>query len=112
MIKVNTALNKKKRHRKILNLAKGFKGSQSKLFKIANQRVLRSLKYSYIGRKKKKSDYKSLWINRINIICQKKQTKYNILRKKLKMKNILINSKVLANLLLLDKTIEKNLFLI
>lgn len=110
MINVSSSLTKKKRHKKILNLAKSFKGSQSKLFKIANQRVLKSLKYSYFSRKKKKHDYKSLWVNRINIACQTKGYKYNILKKNLKTKNILINSKIMSNLFLFDTAFHTKLF--
>lgn len=55
----------RKRRNKILSLAKGFRGSSSKLFRIANQQVMKALRYAYVGRKRKKREFRSLWITRI-----------------------------------------------
>ena len=55
-----------KRRKKILKRAKGFRGAHSRLFRIANEQVMKALRYSYIGRKRKKRDFRSLWITRIN----------------------------------------------
>ena len=71
---------------------------------------MKSLKYMYFDRKKKKNVYKNLWLNRISITCQKHGYKYNDLKKTLKIKNILINNKTIANLFLLDNKIETKLF--
>jgi large subunit ribosomal protein L20 len=66
MARVKKAVNARKKHKKILKLAKGFYGAKSKLFKSANEAVMRSLRSSYIGRKLKKRDFRKLWIARID----------------------------------------------
>lgn len=66
MARVKRAKNSRKNHKKVLKLAKGYYGGKSKLFKTANESVIRALRNSYVGRKNKKRDYRSLWIARIN----------------------------------------------
>ena len=66
MARVKRAVNAKKRHKKILKQAKGYYGAKSKLFRVANQAVMKSLNYAYIGRKQRKRDFRKLWITRIN----------------------------------------------
>ena len=66
MARVKRAVNAKKRHKKILKQAKGYYGAKSKLFRTANQAVMKSLNYAYIGRKQRKRDFRKLWITRIN----------------------------------------------
>ena len=66
MARVKKAVNAKKKHKKILKLSKGFYGQKSKVFRAANPAVMRSLASAYVGRKRKKRDYRSLWIARIN----------------------------------------------
>ena len=66
MARVKRALNAKKRHKKVLKQAKGYYGSKSLLFKTANQAVMKSLQYAFIGRKRRKRDFRKLWIARIN----------------------------------------------
>ena len=68
MVRVKRGNVAKKRRKKILFLAKGFRGSHSKLFRIAHGQVLKALRYSYVGRKKKKAKLRQLWIMRINIM--------------------------------------------
>nr|AZL87956.1 ribosomal protein L20 [Leachiella pacifica] len=92
-----------KRRKKILKLAKGFRGAHSKLFRIAKQQVLKSLKYSYIGRKNKKRDYRSLWIIRINATVRFYQKTYSQFIYSLKKKKISLNRKVLSQLAIIDK---------
>jgi large subunit ribosomal protein L20 len=91
------------RHKKVIKLTKGFVGSQSKLFKIANQRMMKSFKYSYMHRKKLKNDFRSLWLIRLNIFCTLNDITYNKFKNFLKKQNIIINNKILGNLLLFDK---------
>nr|WDA99237.1 ribosomal protein L20 [Galdieria yellowstonensis]WDA99427.1 ribosomal protein L20 [Galdieria yellowstonensis] len=91
-----------KRRKKILRLAKGYRGSHSKLFRIANQQVMKALKYAYRGRKLKKRNFRSLWIVRINAALRQKNLKYNNFIAMLKQKNIGLNRKVLSQLAVID----------
>nr|QCI06039.1 ribosomal protein L20 [Delesseria sanguinea] len=93
----------RKRRKKILKLAKGFRGSHSKLFRTAKQQVLKSLKYSYIGRKNKKRYYRRLWIMRINASARLYGITYSQFIYFLKKINIALNRKMLAQLAVIDK---------
>ena len=66
MARIKRSLNARKKHRKVLKQAKGYYGAKSKLFKVANQAIMKSMTYSFIGRKRKKRDFRTLWIARIN----------------------------------------------
>ena len=92
----------RKRRKKILKLAKGFKGSHSKLFRTAKQQVFKSLKYSYIGRKVKKRYYRRLWIVRINAAIRIQNINYSQFIYYLKQLNISLNRKMLAQLSIID----------
>ena len=92
----------RQRRKKVLKLAKGFRGSHSKLFRTAKQQVLKSLKYSYIGRKNKKRDYRRLWISRINAATRSYNISYSQFIALIKRKNIGLNRKVLAQLVIFD----------
>jgi large subunit ribosomal protein L20 len=70
MARVKGAVTTRKRRGKILKLAKGYWGAKSKHFKMANQAVMKSLTYAYVGRKRKKRDYRRLWITRISAACR------------------------------------------
>ncbi|BDE17535.1 ribosomal protein L20 (chloroplast) [Galdieria partita] len=91
-----------KRRKKILRLAKGYRGSHSKLFRIANQQVMKALKYAYTGRKLKKRNFRSLWIIRINAALRQKKLKYNSFISMLKKQNIGLNRKVISQLAVID----------
>lgn len=93
----------RKRRRKILKLAKGFRGSHSKLFRTAKQQVLKALKYSYTGRKNKKRFYRSLWIVRINASVRNYSLSYSQFIHLLKRENIALNRKMLSQLALFDE---------
>nr|ARW68316.1 ribosomal protein L20 [Chondria sp. (in: red algae)] len=93
----------RKRRKKILRLAKGFRGSHSKLFRTAKQQVLKSLKYSYIGRKNKKRIYRRLWISRINASARLNNTNYSQFISVLKKNNIALNRKILSQLAIIDQ---------
>ena len=73
MARVKKAVNAKKKHKKILKLSKGFYGQKSKVFRAANPAVMRSLASAYVGRKRKKRDYRSLWIARINAAARQRR---------------------------------------
>ena len=98
MARVKRALNAKKRHKKVLKQAKGYYGSKSLLFKTANQAVMKSLQYAYIGRKRRKRDFRKLWIARINAAARANGTSYSKLMGNLKKANIDINRKMLAGI--------------
>ena len=95
----------RKRRKKILKLAKGFRGSQSVLFRTAKQQVLKALRYSYMGRKNKKRNYRRLWIIRINAFSRLYNMSYNQFMNYLKKSNIALNRKMLSQLAIIDKAV-------
>lgn len=102
MARVKKALNAKKKHKKILKLAKGFRGARSKLFKTANQFVMKALSYAYIGRKQKKRNFRALWISRINAGTRQHGLSYSNFMHGLKLANIDINRKMLSEIAIKD----------
>jgi large subunit ribosomal protein L20 len=92
----------RKRRNKILKLAKGFRGSHSKLFRTANQQVMKALRNAYRDRRKKKRDFRRLWITRINAASRQHGMSYSQLIGNLNKANILINRKMLAQMAVLD----------
>nr|YP_009243843.1 ribosomal protein L20 [Sporolithon durum]AMK96085.1 ribosomal protein L20 [Sporolithon durum] len=98
-----------KRRKKILKLAKGFRGSHSCLFRTAKQQVLKSLRYSYKGRKNKKRDYRRLWISRINAAVRSYNINYSKFISLLKEANIGLNRKILSQLAIFDKNTFKQI---
>ncbi len=102
MARVKRAVNAKKNHRKVLKLAKGYYGAKSKLFKMANQAVMKSLAYAYVGRKQKKREYRQLWIARINAATRANGISYSKFISGLKQANIEINRKMLSEMAIHD----------
>ena len=102
MARVKGALSTRKRHKKILKLAKGYRGGKSKLYRIANQAVMKSLSYAYVGRKLKKRDFRSLWITRISAACKMNDINYSRFMNGLKKANIEINRKMLSEIAISD----------
>jgi large subunit ribosomal protein L20 len=92
----------RKRHKKILKMAKGFRGSHSRLFRMANQQVMKALRNAYRDRRKRKRDFRRLWITRINAAARINGISYSQLIGKLKKANIDINRKMLAQLAVID----------
>jgi len=103
MVRVKRGNVARKRRTKILNLAKGFKGAHSRLFRVSNGQVMKALIYSYIGRKRRKRDFKKLWICRINSASRLSGVSYSKFRHLLKKSSISLNAKMLAQLALLDR---------
>ena len=101
-VRVKKAMNAKKKHKKILKLAKGFYGSKSKTFKAANPAVMRSLRSAFVGRKLKKREYRRLWIARINAAARVNGISYSKLMNGLKLAGVEINRKMLADLAIND----------
>lgn len=102
MARVKGALSTRKRHKKILKLAKGYRGAKSKLYRVANQAVMKSLSYAYVGRKLKKRDFRSLWITRISAACKMNDINYSRFINGLKRANIEINRKMLSEIAIND----------
>ncbi len=102
MARVKRAVNAKKNHRKILKLAKGYYGAKSKLYRTANQAVMKSLAYAYVGRKQKKREYRQLWIARINAATRANGISYSKFINGLKNANIEINRKMLSEMAIHD----------
>ena len=102
MARVKTAKITRKRHKKIMKLSKGYFGAKHYRFRNANQAVLKSLSYAYIGRKDRKSDFRKLWIARINAAARLNGTTYSKLISGLKKANITINRKMLAEVAVSD----------
>ena len=103
MARVKGAMMTRKRRNKILKMAKGYWGSKSKHFKMANQAVMKSGVYAYTGRKLKKRDFRQLWITRINAACKMNGMNYSTFMNGLKKAGIVINRKMLAELAVSDK---------
>ena len=102
MARIKGAVTTRKRHKKILKLAKGYRGAKSKLYRTANQAVMKSLTYAYIGRKQKKRDFRQLWITRINAAARMNGISYSKFMNGLKKADITLNRKVLADLAVND----------
>ena len=109
MARVKTARTTRARHKKILKQAKGYFGAKHYRFRNANQAVMKSLSYAYIGRKDKKSNFRKLWIARINAAARMNGTTYSKLMNNLKKKNIIINRKMLADMAINDQEAFKEL---
>ncbi|NJK33897.1 MAG: 50S ribosomal protein L20 [Oscillatoriales cyanobacterium SM2_2_1] len=98
----------RKHRKKILKLAKGFRGSHSKLFRTANQQVMKALRYAYADRRKRKRDFRRLWITRINAAVRMQGLSYSQFAGKLKKADIQLNRKMLAQLAVLDPAAFKH----
>ena len=98
MARVKGAMHTRKRRKKILKLAKGYRGAKSKLFKTANQAVMKSLTYAYRDRKQKKRNFRQLWIARINAAARMNGISYSKFMNGLKKNGIEINRKMLAEI--------------
>ena len=96
MARVKGAMMTRKRRNKVLKLAKGYWGSKSKHFKMANQQVMKSLTYAYVGRRLKKRDFRQLWITRISAACKLNGMNYSTFMHGLKKAGIDMNRKMLS----------------
>jgi large subunit ribosomal protein L20 len=103
MARVKTAKITRRRHKKVLKQAKGYFGAKHYRFRNANQAVLKSLAYSYVGRKDRKSDFRKLWIARINAAARMNGITYSKLIAGLKKANVTINRKMLAEIAVNDE---------
>ena len=104
MARVKRAVNARKNHKKVLKLAKGYYGGKSKLFRTANETVIRALWNSYVGRRLRKIDFRKLWITRINAGVREHGLSYSKFIYGLKLANVSINRKMLSEIAINDKS--------
>lgn len=109
MARIKAAKTTRARRKKVIKLAKGYFGRKSTNFRIANQAVMKSGVYAYVGRKRRKRDFRKLWIIRINAAARMNNITYSQLINGLKKKNITINRKMLAEMALNDSVAFANL---
>jgi large subunit ribosomal protein L20 len=102
MVRVKRGNVARKRRKKILAIASGYRGAHSTLFRVANQQVMKALRYSYVGRKLKKRTFRKIWITRINAASRLNGIPYNQLINKFKTLNIDLNRKMLSQIAILD----------
>ena len=102
MARVKGAMMTRKRRKKIIKLAKGYWGNKKNHYKVANQQVMKSLKYAYVGRKLKKRDFRRLWITRISAACKLNGMNYSTFMHGLKVAGIQINRKMLSEMAIND----------
>ena len=102
MARVKGGMNARRKHNKILKLAKGYRGARSKQYRIAKQSVMRALASSYAGRKQRKRQFRSLWIARINAAARMNGMSYSRFMYGLKLANVDLNRKVLADMAVND----------
>ena len=102
MARVKGGLNAKKRHNRVLKLAKGYRGARSKQYRIANQSVMRALTSSFAGRKERKRQFRQLWIARINAAARMNGLSYSKFMFGLSKAGISLNRKVLADIAVND----------
>ena len=102
-MRIKRSVNALKKRRKTLKAAKGFRGSHSKLYRVAKESVMRSRRHAYVGRRLKKRDMRSLWIARINAACRLNDISYSKFMHGLKVANVDLNRKVLADLAVNNK---------
>ena len=102
MARIKGGLNAKKKHNRVLKMAKGYRGARSKQYRIAKQSVMRALTSSYAGRKQIKRQYRQLWIARINAAARINGLSYSKLMYGLKLANVDLNRKVLSDMAIND----------
>ena len=102
MARIKGAVTTRKRHKKILKLAKGYRGGRSRLFKTANEAVMRAMMHAYVGRKQKKRNVRQLWIARINAAARADGMNYSTFMNGLKKAGIDVNRKMLSEIAIND----------
>ena len=103
MARIKGAMATRKRHKRILQLAKGYRGAKSKQFRTAKEAVMKSLSYAYVGRKLKKRNFRQLWIARISAQAKMNGMNYSTFMNGLKKAGIEMNRKMLSEIAISDK---------
>lgn len=101
-MRIKRGVNATKKRRKIMKLSKGYFGAKSKLYRVARQAVMKSLNYAFVGRRRKKRDFRKLWIARINAACRLNGMSYSTFMHGLKLADVNLNRKVLADIAVND----------
>lgn len=102
MARIKGGMNAKKKHNRVLKLAKGYRGARSKQYRVAKQSVMRALASSYAGRKERKRQFRRLWIARINAAARINGISYSQMMHGLKLAGVEINRKILADMAVND----------
>ena len=102
MARIKGGMNAKKKHNRVLKLAKGYRGARSKQYRVAKQSVMRALTSAYAGRKQKKRQFRQLWIARINAAARINGLSYSVFMHGLKLAGVDLNRKVLADMAVND----------
>lgn len=102
MARVKRGIVSRRKHKKLLGLTKGYRGTKSKLIKVAHEAALHAGAYAFHGRKLKKRDFRSLWITRIGEAAKQEGLSYSVLMNKLKKGNVQLDRKILSDLVLND----------
>ena len=102
MARVKGALNARKKHKRVLKLARGYYGSRSKQYRSAKAAVMRAQRFAYAGRRMKKRDFRKLWITRINAACRLNDISYSRFMYGLKLAEVALDRKVLADIAVND----------
>ena len=101
-MRIKRGVNAAKKRRKIMKLSKGYFGAKSKLYRVARQAVMKSLNYAFVGRRRKKRDFRKLWLARINAACRLNGMSYSTFMHGLKLADVNLNRKVLADIAVND----------
>ena len=109
MVRVKRGNVARQRRKKILSLSRGYRGAHSILFRVANQQVMKALRYSYVGRKQKKRVFRRIWISRINAASRLNEISYSQLIHKFKKANVNLNRKMLSQIAVLDTSTFQSL---
>jgi large subunit ribosomal protein L20 len=104
MARIKGGMNAKKRHNRVLKLAKGYRGARSKQYRVAKQSVMRALTSSFAGRRQRKRQFRQLWIARINAAARMNDLSYSKLMHGLKVAGVEINRKMLSDMAINDPT--------
>ena len=102
MARIKCGMNAKKKHKRVLKLAKGYRGARSKQYRVAKQSVMRALEESYTGRKQKKRQFRQLWIARINAAARMNGLSYSKFMYGLKLAEVNVNRKMLSEMAISD----------
>ena len=102
MARIKGGMNARKKHNRVLKLAKGYRGARSKQYRVAKQSVMRALTSAYAGRKERKRQFRQLWIARINAAARLNGLSYSQFMHGLKLANVDLNRKVLADMAVTD----------
>ena len=102
MARIKDGMNAKKKHKRVLKLAKGYRGARSKQYRVAKQSVMRALEESYTGRKQKKRQFRQLWIARINAAARMNGLSYSKFMYGLKLAEVNVNRKMLSEMAISD----------